>query len=355
MPPFKFILPTTGQLTRSQRQAINEISAVTVTGVPGSGKTVVSIYRVLGNSNAELFTFTRMLKTSIAHSVMAKNILSSKRIHSVHAWFWDLTKEKLQTALKNNNLLTVLRNNHVHIDELIVDEAQDLPLDFYKSIKQVCNKVSIGADDAQQIYDKVDTCEKDLKNIFNSNAIVELGQNFRNRFEIFNFSRQFMPNNPRVNDPNILERLRMENSGGELPMVFINSSENSRKDFIMNILNNNKNKNIAILVPSQKAVDRYHSIFSNAGYECSKYHSSLTDEEKQYVENNLKNILVTTMHSSKGLEFDIVILPDIEEATIEKRKLYYVATTRAKDNLFLIGSNMPLILSAFNKQTFIPL
>jgi DNA helicase-2/ATP-dependent DNA helicase PcrA len=73
------------------------------------------------------------------------------------------------------------------------------------------------------------------------------------------------------------------------------------------------------------------------------------------VENNLKNILVTTMHSSKGLEFDIVILPDIEEATIEKRKLYYVATTRAKDNLFLIGSNMPLILSAFNKQTFIPL
>ena len=60
-----------------------------------------------------------------------------------------------------------------------------------------------------------------------------------------------------------------------------------------------------------------------------------------------KAVFILTMHGSKGLEFDLVLIPDINEKNIphnkaerveeieEERRLLYVAMTRAKKRLFL--------------------
>lgn len=59
-------------------------------------------------------------------------------------------------------------------------------------------------------------------------------------------------------------------------------------------------------------------------------------------------VFVLTMHASKGLEFDTVFLPDLnegifpgrraksQEAIEEERRLFYVAVTRARNRLFLL-------------------
>ncbi len=59
-------------------------------------------------------------------------------------------------------------------------------------------------------------------------------------------------------------------------------------------------------------------------------------------------IVVSTYHSSKGLEFDAVFLPDLNEKVIpnkkavleddleEERRMFYVAMTRAKEKLYLL-------------------
>ena len=63
-----------------------------------------------------------------------------------------------------------------------------------------------------------------------------------------------------------------------------------------------------------------------------------------------------TMHMSKGLEFDNVILPDINDGIIppkkcdaegieEERRLLYVSVTRARNNLYILSTserNRPL-------------
>ncbi len=64
-----------------------------------------------------------------------------------------------------------------------------------------------------------------------------------------------------------------------------------------------------------------------------------------------KGVNVLTMHASKGLEFDTVIIPDLNEGMIpygravmpeqteEERRLFYVALTRAKKKLILLYSD----------------
>lgn len=71
-----------------------------------------------------------------------------------------------------------------------------------------------------------------------------------------------------------------------------------------------------------------------------------TEAEDGSEEND--GILVLTMHASKGLEFDTVYLPDLNEgifpgrravsaeAIEEERRLFYVAITRARDRLHLM-------------------
>lgn len=84
------------------------------------------------------------------------------------------------------------------------------------------------------------------------------------------------------------------------------------------------------------------------GYILKKRSNILPDKEDRYERSEGINIL--TMHSSKGLEFDTVILPNVNEGIMpakeltkkaleEERRLFYVALTRAKDNLYIFSTS----------------
>ncbi len=88
-------------------------------------------------------------------------------------------------------------------------------------------------------------------------------------------------------------------------------------------------------------VDYYYDQLKDK-VECSYYHNKL-----QEVDFTISNIHITTFKSSKGLEFDTVIIPNFEdfyrnieisEKTFVKENDYYVAFTRAKNNLFIIST-----------------
>lgn len=69
--------------------------------------------------------------------------------------------------------------------------------------------------------------------------------------------------------------------------------------------------------------------------------------EKRQGENDQSGIVIRTMHSAKGLEYPIVLLPDANEGVVphsratgeadteEERRLFYVAMTRAKERLHI--------------------
>jgi len=78
--------------------------------------------------------------------------------------------------------------------------------------------------------------------------------------------------------------------------------------------------------------------------------------EKRDELNNLKNIIVTTFKSAKGLEFQAIIMPNIQTALTRQfktREHYYVGCTRAKEQLYLIfNGEKPKFLGEFPIDTF---
>lgn len=91
------------------------------------------------------------------------------------------------------------------------------------------------------------------------------------------------------------------------------------------------------------------------------YIRDYTQELKQQSKKNREEkngIVISTMHGAKGLEFDRVFLPDINEEVIphkksikeedieEERRLFYVAATRAKKHLHIFSTK-----SLYNKES----
>lgn len=90
-------------------------------------------------------------------------------------------------------------------------------------------------------------------------------------------------------------------------------------------------------------------------------------EMAKAIENNPDAITVSTLHSAKGLEYEMVILPDVNEGVMpykksvsdadieEERRLFYVGMTRAKRELVLCSVksiyNKPAEVSRFIKET----
>ncbi len=73
----------------------------------------------------------------------------------------------------------------------------------------------------------------------------------------------------------------------------------------------------------------------------------MRNNEKENIITNNDGIRIMTFHASKGLEFDVCLIPDVVEGKIpgrggfasmdvyEERRLFYVAMTRAKKELFI--------------------
>lgn len=78
----------------------------------------------------------------------------------------------------------------------------------------------------------------------------------------------------------------------------------------------------------------------------ASFRALLDDVSARSTADAAEAVLITSVHRSKGLEWDCVILPDLVEGSFplttgtpieDERRLYYVGTTRARDRLILVS------------------
>ena len=98
---------------------------------------------------------------------------------------------------------------------------------------------------------------------------------------------------------------------------------------------------IAILVPSNKLAEAIAERLNKAGIP----NLALVNKENKAAYNPDKPLVpVLTIHSSKGLEFDTVVLAGIDriqyiaEELVDQVRLMYVGMTRAKSELLITSS-----------------
>lgn len=343
MPGFYFNLPPFDNLSSSQNQAVLDPNAIALSGPPGTGKSVVSIFRHILNhkrknpTNSQLITFT----TSLAYYLKG-----CCRTNSISA------AEKVESSLNWKNIHSGKRSEIIH------DEAQDLPLSYNQWLAGLSNKISYGADNQQLIRGNarnadgsynLNFCspEENLRIEFPNNSMHYLSRNYRNSKRILQFARTLLTPHPfGAHIPQ--ELIDRCTTIGEYPRLIINTNNQQLNQTVLQIVNQfaaNDAINIAILVPfenanqlaSESATARYYyNLLRNNNIDCSIY----TNEHHGNLE--IKNIHITTFKSAKGLEFDVVILPEFHllhtRFNVVDWRDWYVGITRTKSNLFMISN-----------------
>lgn len=365
MAEYYFRLPTLLELTDPQQVAINEPRSIALSGGPGTGKSVVSIYRHLertkNNKGSLLLTYTTTLKMYLAKCCEKESDIAAKNVN---------------TSLKGKP------RNNLHFKEVIIDEAQDLPINYYEHLKNII-KVSYGADDSQILYPENCSYQSDLKRIFADNVPCVLDKNYRSTQRIMQFAKHafeeaYIP-------PSTISNLT--NNIGELPVMLISErnnylenekrfeTSNTKQDSsILKIIRdlNSVTHNIAILIPWKRDAIYFEEKIKATFKDYSIYY----EDDKRFPDGaeSIKNIHITTFKSSKGLEFDTVIIPNFDNLLkrvpikikvktekdgekIDEEKVrctwkdLYVAVTRTRSNLYLItNSDMPSLNSVTDKQ-----
>jgi superfamily I DNA/RNA helicase len=337
-----FKLPPITDLTTGQQSALNDPNPIAISGGPGTGKSVVSLWRHirnydLGNNRSLLLTYTKTLERYLSSSAGSENQNAGRAVDRIYRW-------------------TYGNGNRQNYSEIIIDEAQDVESDRYNIIKRHSNSISYGADDQQIVFTNRATTQNQLAQLFPENNSYVLTENFRNSYEIMLFIKALFPN--KLISYDTIQDLLAKNRRGNKPIILItNHDQNKQTKAVLDIINQFKSDthNIAILLPLVNHVETYYNIIQNAGIKCSKF----TNEQDRL--SVIENVHITTFKSSKGTEFDTLIIPDfqdmpnnISQLNVINENDYYVALTRARRNVYLICSRQVGFLqnSAQQQNTF---
>ena len=317
------------------------------------------------NLKKDIITFIKLLKTE------NKTINSSFFTKKGEKPFLMLTyiiyhlyeKEKESTnsldfddiIIKATNLLKVNKRK-THYKMIIIDEFQDTSLIRLNLIKEIAKQnnasICVVGDDYQSIY-RFSGCNINLflnfANHFPNAKKYYLKQTYRNSQELINTAGSFIMKNP-----NQLKKELISNKHYNNPIKIVYYKNHNQILYI--ILKD---------IPNEKEI----FILGRNNFDINTYlNNHMLDNHKLIIPNDEHTIYYYTIHSSKGLESDIVILLNVsndingipsqhKEENIfkhvlnketykneEERRLFYVALTRCKECIYLLTpTNNPSI------------
>lgn len=308
---------------------------------------------VKNNPNAKILflVYGNFLRYYIRQTI--GNIWNNYKIESYESYKNDLN-------IKNNNFKEAILNyskKNWKIDYLIIDEAQDIDIEFIKNSKELANHIFIMWDNSQTIYEKrfddnIDWSEQiieylDIKKPFDK----PLKWIRRYPEKIYNFAIQFFPNEYN-NKPISKPYFKYFNQEWfDHVVIYKEENENNEISRIIQLINRIQSedswKNIWIIVDLQSKAKYIYDKIKEQWIECTMYTNELNYNIETYY-----SPFVTTISSSKWTDADYIILPNIKapESYCTEWKNYeyncvnnnflnpehlYVACTRAKKQLII--------------------
>lgn len=333
-------------------------------GVAGSGKTLLLAYRCLHLDQSGLhkpvlvLCFNKTLAAELKTLLTTRGVSDKVQIRHFHGWCKDMC-DLYQLDLPEGDaprfekqVLAVIegaKNGRVpraQYAAVLIDEGHDFEPDWFRLLVQMIdpesNSLLLLYDDAQTIYGK-----SRRRSSWASVGIEAKGRstilkvNYRNTVEALDFSYHFL--SAYVDEKNVNEEtplIHPERAGrhGIRPEVKRFASAGLENDFILEWIKKRLDeglpyREIALLCRSNKQANDY----------CAQLKKS--DLPVQAENAPIDAVRVLTIHSSKGLEFNSVLIPNLgamprkQSSPEEEARLLYVALTRSTERLVVTYHN----------------
>ena len=339
-----------GELDEDQIIVVESCSNLTgrrhwIQGFAGSGKSVLLVH--------------------IAQTLLADDPGLSICITS----FTHALKDLLKTGLADQYEETIevityhkFLRNRVNYDVVLVDEIQDIPKEKIEQIKRLATHIVVAGDNDQSIYTKCSTAEEITEAL--DPVIHRLVTIYRLTKEIQAIVKTILPDNQIEGAPSGNERdveatlAKAESEDEETQWVWRKCSKQAEVGDPSVILLPNHTEIQKFIQNICKIEGLDSPIFPRVRgrYDYEHTNELLENYEKplQYLGNTFGELrdsdnraltYIMTYHSAKGLDFENVFLPylnedlDIYNDPDIERRLFFVAMTRSRFNLFLSHSS----------------
>ncbi|MCB6974310.1 MULTISPECIES: HelD family protein [Butyricimonas] len=216
------------------------------------------------------------------------------------------------------------------VKHLLIDEMQDYSPVQYKVLQKLypCRKTVLG--DACQSVNPYGSSTADMiRKAFITGEVMKLCKSYRSTFEITDFAQKILTN----------EELEPVIRHGEHPAILRFKNTEEEISGIANILSTFKtsnHKSLGIICKTEaqamEMTEKLKAYTSNIYF--------LSNRSSAFA----KGIIVTSAHMAKGLEFDEVIVPRVDDknySTPIDKSMLYVAVTRAMHKLTLTYHGKP--------------
>ncbi|XRQ09280.1 AAA family ATPase [Actinomadura welshii] len=333
-----------------------------VSGPPGSGKSLLAV------RHAAALEIAGRPVTLIAHSKLLGQHLEAdgarlgaalriKTFHGwVHAWYREATGSSLGGAKIgafdwHRLMSAALQDTGRRGSVLVIDEAQDLPREFFSLCRVLGMDVIAFADEYQRITDTQSTLD-DIEKALGKCGRLEISSNLRNPRPVAELARHFYPG---LHQPPLPYR------DGPVPVLLWRPE--ARRPFVRWLASyaaNNPTRKIGVVVKrgrEQKEllaeIERMRS-----GLRPQIYVGAAADARYQRVDSNRPGLRLVNRASVKGLDFDTVIVPDAhldagDPSSVELKMMYYVLVTRTRSELYICysGDQEPQMLRGIPHRT----
>ena len=357
----RFELPGIQDLSKEQEaaRALPKEGQHLIVGGPGTGKTVLALIRArrhnLDRDPHEFLVFNHLLHLSSVQ--LAGETLSST---TWEQWFGRKFREISGRPLPRNDadrsggyrpidwvavLNLEMRTTPISdVPYLVIDEGQDMPPEFYRSlVKLGFERFFVAADQNQQITD-AHSSRKDIETELDIDTedVIELTHNYRNSAPVAKLARAFYTGDPASPPPALPKRRGVPAWLIHYPPERF--SEVCRR--IVRLFDRNPANLVGVLAPNNDVRQRYADGLRAVGKDDLDHDppniATFYGEHRPRVRFDQGGILVINVQACKGLEFDVAVLADIDRyyyrpdyrETMMKR--FYVMVARAREQVILL-------------------